>query len=116
MAITKPDMQKAHWKPCSSTTPCCTGCSLPSALGQPFDGENFLAAHGVREHGAGIVRHIVDQHGAGAAFGAVASQLGAGEAQLVAQRPGQRLLLHDVDAPLLAVDVECDQSLCVTAD
>ena len=25
-----PDMQKAHWNPCSSTTPCCTGCSVPS--------------------------------------------------------------------------------------
>ena len=35
VAMMKPDMQKAHWKPCSSTTPCCTGCSVPSALARP---------------------------------------------------------------------------------
>ena len=73
--------------------------------------DDLLAAHGVREHRAGVVRHIVDQHGAGAAFGAVAAELGAGEAQLVAQRHRQRFLLHDVDAPLLAVDVQRDQAL-----
>ncbi len=31
----KPDMQNAHWKPCSSTTACCTGCSVPSAAARP---------------------------------------------------------------------------------
>ena len=107
----KPGMQNAHWKPCSSMTPCCTGCSLPSALASPSIVTIFLAAHGVREHRARIVRHIVDQHGAGAAFGAVAAELGAGEAQLVAQRHRQRFLLHHVDAPLLAVDVQRDQPL-----
>ena len=25
-------MQNAHWKPCSSTTPCCTGESVPSVM------------------------------------------------------------------------------------
>ena len=51
------------------------------------------------------MRHIVDEHRAGAALGAVASELGAGQPQLVAQRRGQRFLLQHVDAPLLAVDV-----------
>ena len=57
------------------------------------------------------MRHIVDQHGTCAAFGTVAAQFGAGEAQLVAQRPCQGLLLHHIDAPLLTVDVQGDQPL-----
>src|SRR5580658_8977031 len=35
VAITNPGMQNAHWTPCSSTTPCCTGCSVPSADASP---------------------------------------------------------------------------------
>ena len=35
VAMMKPDMQNAHWKPCSSMTPCCTACSVPSALASP---------------------------------------------------------------------------------
>ena len=49
--------------------------------------------------------------GTGAALGAVAPQLGAREPQLVAQRHGQRFLLHDVHAPHLSVDVQRDQTL-----
>src|SRR6266478_2010143 len=61
------------------------------------------------------MRHVVDEDGAGATLGTVAPQLGAGEAQLVAQRPGQRLLLHRVHSPLLAVYVEGDQPLSHTS-
>ena len=81
---------------------------------QPFDRHDFPAAHRVCEQRARIMRHIVDEDGAGAAFGTVAPQLGAGEAQLVAQRPRQRLLLHDVNAPLLAVDIDGDEPLART--
>ena len=42
---------------------------------------------------------------------AIASQLGAGQSELVAQRRRQRLVLQHVDAALLAVDVERDQPL-----
>ena len=28
-------MQNAHWNPCSSTTACCTGCSVPSSACSP---------------------------------------------------------------------------------
>ena len=70
-AMMKPDMQNAHWNPCSSMTPCCTGCSVPSGLASPSM-VRLSVAHGMGQHRAGIVRHIVDQHGAGAAFGAVA--------------------------------------------
>jgi hypothetical protein len=97
----KPDMQNAHWKPCSSTTACCTGCSVPSAAARPSIVVTLLAAHRVRQHRAAIVRHVVDQHRARSALGAVAAQLGSRQPQLVAQRPGQRLLLHHFHAPRL---------------
>jgi len=52
------------------------------------------------------MRYIVDEDGAGAALGAVAAQLGARKAQFVADGPRQRLLLHDIGSPLLAIDVD----------
>ena len=55
------------------------------------------------------MRHVVDENGAGATFGAVAAQLGAGEAELVAQRPCQGFLLHHIHAPLHAIDVDGDE-------
>ena len=48
--------------------------------------------------------------GISAALGAVASDLGAGETQLVTQRHGQGFLLHDVHAALLAVDGQRHQA------
>ncbi len=50
-------------------------------------------------------------HGAGAALGAVAAELGAGEPQLVAQRHRQRFLRQHVHAPHLAIHVEGNQPL-----
>ena len=41
----------------------------------------------------------------------VAPELGAGEAELVAQRHRERLVLRDIHAALLAVDVEGDEPL-----
>src|SRR3984893_8063450 len=35
VAITKPDIQKAHWNPCSSMMPCWTGCRVPSSFAKP---------------------------------------------------------------------------------
>ena len=78
-------------------------------LGEAFDRLDFLVAHGVREHRAGVVRHIVNQHSASAAFGLVAADLRAGKAKLVAQRHHQRLLLHHIDRPLLPIDIQRDQ-------
>ena len=57
------------------------------------------------------MRHVVDEDGACAALGAVAAQLRAGQPELVAQRHGQRFLLHDVHSSHLTVDVQRDQAL-----
>ena len=48
----------------------------------------------------------VDVHGAGAAQRHAAAELGAGEAQLVAQRPQQRGVVGEVDVVAPAVDVD----------
>jgi len=76
-------MQKAHWKPCSSMTPCWTGCSVPSGLARLSMVRTFLVADCVFfvQHRARIVGHAVDQNGAGAAFGPGRTQLRAGESQ-----------------------------------
>jgi hypothetical protein len=42
-------------------------------LGETFDAHHLFSSHAMREDRARIVRHIVYQHGARAAFGAVAS-------------------------------------------
>ena len=65
----------------------------------------------VRQHRTRVVRHVVHQHRARAAFGAVAPELGAGKPQLVAQGHGQRFLAEDVDAALLPVDDKGDQPI-----
>ena len=59
------------------------------ALGQAFDGENLFAFHPHGELAARIHVATVDNHRAGAAFAAVAADLGAGETQLIAQHLGQ---------------------------
>ena len=88
------------------------GAQLPRRrIGEAFDRGDFFAARAVRQHRARIVRHVVDEDGAGAALGAVAAKLGAGQAQLVAQRPRERVLRHDVDAPVLTVHVQRDEPL-----
>jgi hypothetical protein len=87
------------------------GVQCAIRLGEAFDADDLLPPDAMRQDRAGIVRHIVHQHGARAAFGAIASELGAGETQFVAQGHRQRFVLQHVNAPLLAVDVERDQTL-----
>jgi hypothetical protein len=42
VAMMKPDMQNAHWNPCSSMTPCCAGMQFAVSAGQSFDGLDLL--------------------------------------------------------------------------
>src|SRR5215510_9510851 len=46
---------------------------------EPFDGGDLAATQRVRQRRAGMMRRVVYQHRAGAAFTAVTTQLGAGE-------------------------------------
>ena len=60
---------------------------------------------------AGVARLTVDQHGAGAAFAALATRLGGGEPEVLAQDEEQRPARLDVQALDLAVDGEGDGAL-----
>ena len=63
VAMMNPVMQKAHWKPWPSSTACWTGLSVPSGAASPST-VCTSAPHAVREDRAGVVRHVVDEHGA----------------------------------------------------
>src|SRR5262249_41356609 len=71
-----------------------------------FDGDDLAPAHRMGQRRAGIRRHVVEHHRAVAALGMIAAELGAGEAELVAQRMNQRLVRQHVDPPIAAVDIE----------
>jgi hypothetical protein len=75
-------------------------------VGQSLDGDD-LAAFGLdREDQAGAYRLAVHQHGAGAADAVLAANVSAGEAKLVAQTIRESQPRLDLDADLLAVDLE----------
>ncbi len=59
-------------------------------VGEPLDGGDLEALRGDREHQAGAHRPAVDQDRAGAADAVLAADVGAGEAEVVAQRVGQQ--------------------------
>src|SRR5215472_2255547 len=76
--------------------------------GQALDGADLVPVGLDGQHGARLHRAPVDQHGARAAVGGVASHVGAGQAEPAADQVGQqqpRLHLGDL---LLAVDRELD--------
>src|SRR5580658_2585611 len=58
--------------------------------GQTFDRQNLPAAYRVCENRTRIVWNVVDKNAARPALGTVAAELGAGQSQLVTQRPCQR--------------------------
>ena len=59
-------------------------------LGEPLDGGDLASVGRDREHQAGAHRPAVDQHRAGAAHAVLAADVGAGEAEVVAQRVGEQ--------------------------
>ena len=99
-----PGVQKPHWKPR------CFDEGLlervqPVAAGQALDGDDLLAVdvpHGRRAGAHGLV---VDEHRAGAAQGLAAAELGAGEAEVVAQHPQQHPVFVDRHARGLPLSV-----------
>ena len=56
------------------------------------------------QHGARLHRDAIDQHQAGAALRGVAADMGAGEAQVVAQELDQQRAVLDIGRDRLAVD------------
>ena len=61
-----------------------------AVLLQALDGRDLAAVGLHGEHGAGLHGHAVEQHRAGAAVGGVAADVGAGEAQVLAEQVDQQ--------------------------
>ena len=76
---------------------------MPSAAARPSIVSHLGAVRLQREHGAGLHRHAVDMHDAGAALAGVAADMGAGEPELLAQQLDQQRAALDLDRVLLAV-------------
>src|SRR5437879_791954 len=76
---------------------------------QPFDRGHALPGRRRDRHHAGAHRGAVEMHGAGAALGDAASELRAGEAEVVAQHPQERRVGRDVHGLAFAVDGEDDR-------
>ena len=62
---------------------------LVGAGGDALDGQHLVAVGLHRQHQAGARRAAVEQDGAGAADAMLAAEMGAGEAELVADEIGQ---------------------------
>src|SRR5258708_31002006 len=84
-------------------------CSQRPVLAYAFDGGDLLAFATGGEHGARKHRSAVNQHGAGAAGGVVASALGAGEVEFPAQRIEQESVRLDGDLVRARVDAELEE-------
>ena len=98
-----PGVQKPHCRPCSCQKPSWIGWSLPSCSSPSTVSD--LAAVGLDgEHRAGLHRLAVEQDGAGAAVGGVAADVGAGQAQVLAQEVDQQQARLDLGLRGGAVD------------
>ena len=81
-----------------------------AVLGEALDGDDLLADRGARRERARARRHAVDVHGAGAALRDAAAVLGAGQADVLPDRPEQRRVGIDVDVVIFAIDIEANHS------
>ena len=77
-----------------------------TVFGQVFDSGNFLLAYTARGEHAGAHGFAVNVNGTGAALGYSATELGAGQADLVPQHPQQRRVRFDVNFKLPVINVE----------
>ena len=81
------------------------------AVGHALDGEHVRALRLDREHGAGLHALAVDVHVARPALAGVAADMGAGEAEIVAQKLDEQGAGGDLARHLLAVDGHADLRL-----
>ena len=91
IVVRKPGVQKPHCRPWHSRNACCTGPERAVGVGQPLDGGD-LGVRRPRPRTSGRTRigPAVDQHRAGAADAVLAADVGAGQAEVVAQRVGEQ--------------------------
>ena len=83
---------------------------LVGARRDAFDGEDLVAVRLHREHQAGARRQPVQEDGAGAAHAVLAAEMGAGQAELVADEVGEGDAHLDLFLVALAVDGQRDRA------
>ena len=98
-----PGVQKPHWRPCWSQNACWSGWSV-GAVGHALDRLDLAAVGLDGEHRARLGALAVDVDGAGAAVARVAADVGAGQAEDVAQEVDEQEPRLDVGLARLAVD------------
>ena len=102
-----PGVQNPHCRPCLFQNASCIGCSLPSVASPSM--VVIVDAVGLhREPRARFDRDAVDEHRAGAALAGVAADLGAGEAERLAQEVHEQQPRLDVALIGAAVDGDPD--------
>ena len=108
--VSIPGVQKPHCRPWLSRNASCSGCSLSADGAMPSTVRMLVAVRLHRQHQAGARRAAVEQDGAGAADAVLAAEMGAGQAELVAQEIGERHPHFDLFLVALAVDGQRDFS------
>ena len=103
-----PGVHAPHCRPWHTENASCSGCSVPSGAARPSTvaTDGAVGLHG--EHQARAGGLAVDEDGARAAHPVLAPEVGAGEAEVLAQRVGEGAPGLDVEAVTLAVDRQGD--------
>ena len=83
---------------------------------QPLDGEHLLASGSFCRVGAGEHGLVINKHCAGAAFGFVAADLGAGETEALAQEVCQHLAGEGFEGNMSTVDDKVHKNPLISAD
>jgi hypothetical protein len=81
-----------------------------AVVGKPFDRGHLKPVRLNPEHGAGLHRLAVHEHGAGAARGRVAADIRPGQSETVAQHVDEELTRLQVELVASAVDSKRDAS------
>ena len=102
-----PGVQMPHWAAPCATKACWSADSLPPA-GKSLDGHHLPAGALAGGDDAGADLLAVEQHRAGAAVAGMAADLGAGQAEFVAQQVRQAPARIECDLQRLAVHAQRD--------
>ena len=105
--ITMPGVQNPHCSPWHSLNAACIGCIVPSACGEPLDGDDGGAVGLGREHVARLDGAAVEMDRARAALAGIAAHVRAGQREMGAQEFDQQRPRIDLRGHGLAVDGQC---------
>ena len=108
MVVRKPGVQNPHCSPWHSEERLLHRPQRAVGVGQPLDRGDLAVDGRDREHQARPHRPAVDQHRARAADAVLAADVGAGQAQVVAQRVGEQATGGYGDVVRDAVDLQAD--------